>query len=134
MVRIARSLSLLLAAATLAACGGARPAEPGAAAVAVAGPVHFLQAQIAAAPARTAAGALRLDTEGCLRLGEAAILWPADAALDISRPGVVRVFHQETGAAVRVGQTVTLAAAPSTASGRCAGPALSVSSFAPANA
>lgn len=148
-----RSLvSLVALSALLGGCSGA--AQPGrsstatraqtsASAPRVAGPVHFIQtAQPSARRTPNALnGVLTLDAQGCLRAGEGGpvLVWPAEAGLDLTEPGVVRVFHPG-GAAVRVGEAVRLAGAelPADAApplsrplGPCQGTLLSVDGFAP---
>lgn len=129
---------LAAAAALLGACNGSRPPER--AAVAVAGPVHFLHQDRLppAAPAQIARGVLNVDGQGCLRLNDRALLWPAEAALDLSEPGAVRVFSRQEGASVRVGQSVALLASPQpgplpgSSASVCPGPQLAVARITPA--
>jgi hypothetical protein len=128
MARIAAS-ALLLTAGLLSACHGARPAEP--VAVAAAGPVRFQETPAPVAPVRVAQGVLALDGRGCLRVGAAAVLWPEEAGLDISRPGQVRIYADD-GAAVRVGDTVQLSGQPAASTSDCPGQAFAAARFAPA--
>lgn len=53
-------------------------------------------------------GTLALDAQGCLRLGDSALVWPAEAALDLSEPGVVKIVDRRDGSTVRVGEAVAL--------------------------
>jgi hypothetical protein len=102
------ALASAAALAGLAACGGA--ASPPTAAASPGGPVRFVQETRADAELRSAGreGVLQLDASGCFRLapGGPALVWPAEAALDLTEPGVVRVFNTVTGQAVRVGDRV----------------------------
>ena len=106
MVRTLRPVPILIAAALLGACQGARPAEPAAAGQPVAGPVRLVHHHGApvASPQAVASGVLRIDDRGCLRLNDRALVWPAEAALDISQPGVVRVFRRDENVSVQVGK------------------------------
>ena len=122
---------LCAAAALLAGCSGSRAPER-AARVVVAGPVHFLQAEgEAAAPAVVSRGVLKVDRQGCLRLNNRALVWPAGAALDLSQPGAVRVFNRDEGVSVRVGEPVALLGSPETdpSAPACPGPRLQVASM-----
>jgi len=132
MVRIARPFLLLAAAASLAGCNAARPAEP-ATTAAVAGPVRLIHHHQTEASVRAVAnGTLTVDPLGCLRLGSQLVVWPQNAALDLTKPGVVRIFHRNDDASVEVGEPVSLlvttvaepAPAPS-----CPGPQLAVARF-----
>lgn len=152
MVRIARSL-FVLAAVSAAGCDGARSAArlarpdapaPSAPVPVAAGPVHLLQSQ-GPGPLRGEGweGVLRLDAQGCFRLGSdtnPVLVWPRETAVDLTEPGVVRVFDRRSGASVEVGEAVTLGGADATAEtvslGRpaapCSGALWVVKSFAPA--
>jgi hypothetical protein len=51
---------------------------------------------------------LRLDAQGCFRVGGdagAVLVWPEDAAVDLTEPGVVRVFDRGSGVSVQVGES-----------------------------
>lgn len=128
-----RPILILAGAALLAACNGAHPPERTGAVVA--GPVHFLQQKgPTSAPATVARGVLNVDGQGCLRLNDRALMWPAEAALDLSQPGAVRVYSREEGASVQVGQPVAVLATPESAPSAtvCPGPRLAVEAFSPA--
>lgn len=125
----------LAAAALLSACNAAGSSEP--AAQPVAGPVRLIHHHPAPdAPLQAVVkGTLRVDDKGCLRLRDQLVVWPEAAALDLTKPGVVRVFHREDSASVQVGQNVTLlvtAASKATAAPSCPGSQLSVARFSPA--
>jgi hypothetical protein len=88
----------------------------------------------AGSPQAVASGVLRVDPHGCLRLNDRMLAWPAEAALDLSQPGVVRVFRRDEAVSVQVGESVALlVAAPSaaTAPAACPGPQWAVTRFAP---
>ena len=133
-------LLTICGALALAACSGARPPERAVAA----GPVHFVQETQPSEVSLTASaqGRLELDGQGCLRLKGHVLIWPAEAALDLSEPGVVKIRDRRSRAAVRVGEQVALGGGayggyvPQTNRpiAPCNGPLLNVDSFGPARA
>ena len=133
MVRTLRP-AVILALALLGACQGARPAERAVGGQPVSGPVRLVYHQGAGALGAVAEGVLRLDEQGCLRLIDRALAWPAQAGLDLSQPGVVRVFRRDEDVSVRVGEKVAVLAASTDAPApsACAGPQWAVTRFAPA--
>ena len=130
----------------LGACSGAAAPAPAAAEapVAAGGPVRFIQDVGAQADLRRDGreGVLHLDSSGCFRVGTEgpALVWPAQAALDLAEPGVVRVHDRTTGASVRVGERVWVAGVQTDPQavtelnrplGPCQGPLLDVAGFEP---
>ena len=135
MDRFPRPFPLLAAAALLGACQGARPAEPSA--PAVSGPVRLAHHHglHPASPQAVASGVLEVDRQGCLGVGDRVLVWPDQTALDLSQPGVVRVFRRDESVSVRVGEEVAmLVGAPAGAviPSACPGPHWAVARFAPA--
>lgn len=153
MTRLLVSLLAAGALSGVSACGGAigpgasARSQPTAAPSPVAGPVHFVQRTDSGLIERTAGarGVLTLDSQGCFRLGQGGpvVVWPAHAALDLTKPGVVEVFNRVQGGSVRVGDPVSLGGGEfsehrfgslSRPLAPCQGPALGVDSFGPSRA
>ena len=137
---------ILLAAALLTGCGaaGGAPSPEAGSPAAASGPVHFVQEVRPSTDGKEALnrGVLTLDGAGCLRLGESGpvLVWPAEAVLDLTQPGVVRILDGRGGPAVRVGDGVALGGGSFPGDGRptlsrplgpCAGELWDVDSFEP---
>jgi len=148
-VMLRRLVSLFVGSALLsvAACGGAaapqpRPTAEAAPTSAVGGPVRLIQETRRASLGKQALsiGVLTVDEQGCLRLNGSGptLIWPAEAALDLTEPGAVKVFDRSDGSSVRVGERVALGGGSFPAGplpalnqplGACAGDVWDVDSF-----
>lgn len=116
-IRPCARLTALLATASLAVgCGAAadpqaRPTAESSTAP-IGGPVRLIQEtrRASVGKAALAMGLLSVDAQGCLRLNGTGpvLIWPAEAALDLTEPGVVKIFDRRDGRTVRVGERVAL--------------------------